>query len=187
MTNKLEPIVTDEGLILHDDKRVAAWVNTRCGGSAEITHRPYVAVGASDGNGGISAGCIIYQERDCDNEVSVACEDISSAKPRSLKAFFTYVFEDLKCGRLSAEIDDLNDRSIRQALMLGFKCEGAKRKPPDVPGEHIRVYGMLPSDCLWYRTKKEAAAAKANAQAQAKEEERLNDKLRRLQRADDSL
>lgn len=69
---------------------------------------------------------------------------------RGLWAIFHYVFEQLRCTRVSAMIPESNDKSIKLVEQAGFTLEASlARAAPG--GEDMKVFRMFREDCRWLK------------------------------------
>lgn len=66
-----------------------------------------------------------------------------------LRALFYYPFLQLHCRRVTALIDDDNERSLRLVEHCGFEQEGRMRHAT-ARGD-VLVYGLLKEHCRWLR------------------------------------
>lgn len=61
--------------------------------------------------------------------------------PRVIRALARYIFEQLKCRRVTARTAVSNDKAIRSLERLGFRREGIARQWFD--GEDAIIFGLL--------------------------------------------
>lgn len=66
-----------------------------------------------------------------------------------LNLLYDYIFEQLKCVRVTALIDASNETAIKQAERVGFQLEGRLREGAE-DGDKL-VYGMLKKDYRYGR------------------------------------
>lgn len=160
-----QPVVVD-GVLYNMDAAVAAWTNEQLGGGIVptlarafgvlqegISDIPTVAEIPSK----LIAGAYYFNHYDpadggvSDITVAVAVNDIAASRPEVFRAILMFPFGQLKCRRISAEIDLSNDRAVRQAQKLGFMLEGRKRKAGKLGGD-VGMFGLLPEECQFWRT-----------------------------------
>ena len=162
--------VIKDGLVYGADPEVALWTNDRLGGG--IVQQVYIAIGVLEDGWQpdavteetlpqmLKAGAFFWGHQDDDGVsdiyVTVCADDISTAKPHNFRAILDYPFGQLKCRRLSAEIDLANGRAVRQAQKLGFRLEGRKRRM-SADGGDVGMFGLLPEECPFWEDTHEAA------------------------------
>ncbi len=144
------------------DAEMAEWVQRRLGGA--LVEVPFIALGALDGNK-LIAGAYFWDHHDhrtglddvSDIYMAVAADDWKAARPHILRRLFEYPFGDLKCRRLSVEVDMSNERAVKQVQQLGFKLEGTKRRKGKGGGD-VGQFGLLPEECpIWMAGQEKAA------------------------------
>lgn len=81
-----------------------------------------------------------------DCEISCAAETSMAFRPHVVRAVFTYIFEQLECGRCTALTTKKNRRTRGFLEALGFKLEGCVRRGYDGKRDAL-VYGLLAEDC----------------------------------------
>lgn len=158
-----------DGVLYGADAEVCTWVNERMGGGLVPTMAVAFGVLDEGGEEGLApdnlptrliAGAYFFNHYDgdvSDITVSVAVDDIASARPAVFQRILAYPFGQLGVRRITAEIDQGNERAIRQAEMLGFKLEGLKRRMGKDGGD-VGVFGLLPDEArFWKRPAQEAA------------------------------
>lgn len=170
MTIKQVPIVKEEfrcegGVVTGASAQVALWVNRRLGRGLVLV--PAVAIGVVHPTlrdeqvdevnlpNQLLAGAIFYNYRNDDEGSEVYLTAYTDAAvtghPSVIRKVLEYPFERWKVRRLTAEINEGNTRSIRNAEMMGFKHEGTKRHAGGAGG-NILIYGLLPEECpIWTR------------------------------------
>jgi RimJ/RimL family protein N-acetyltransferase len=140
-----------DGLLYGADAHVATWVQERLGG--ELVKVPFVAFGVIEDNR-LVAGAYYHSWHDNNEQrdimIAVAIDD-AALKPETIARFLDYAFGQLKLPRITAQFSMANERAVQQAMKLGFKLEGRKRKcTPD--GGDVGVFGLLADECkIWQR------------------------------------
>lgn len=155
----------EDGVVTGADASVALWINQRLGGG--LVEVPFVAIGvvhpglADDQVDEVNlaeqlaAGVYFYNYRNdaggSEVYASVAADWFAAGHPQVIRKVLEYPFDRWKVKRITVEIDEANDRSIRQAEKLGFKLEGLKRRA-GANGGDVAIYGLLPDECpIWTR------------------------------------
>lgn len=124
--------------MVFDSDRVARWVFERLPSAKDSTD--YQAIGLERG-GKLVAGFVVNQFDGSDAQLTVAAlPGALWARTKYLRALAHYVFEQLKCSRVSVSVNHDNAKSLRAAERFGFVREGIKR--PD-----IVMLGMLREEC----------------------------------------
>lgn len=151
------PVCID-GVIYGCDAEVAAWMADKL--EDDLVEVPFVAMGVvlegSTPEGPLSkavelvAGAYFFNyEKDADVTAAVATDERLGNNLLSLRhairRVLLYPFRSLRVPRVSAEIDLSNERSIRNAQMLGFVIEGRKRKKGRFGGD-VAVLGLTEDD-----------------------------------------
>lgn len=159
--SKPQPAIID-GVLYGMDAEIAVWVNERMGGG--IVPTLFVGFGIlkeqapenfrkEDGQLDIVAGAYFHgwqhEGNVSDIMVTVAVDNIASAHPMTLRKVLEYPFGQLKCRRITAEIEMSNERSIRSAQKLGFQLEGRKRFMASDGGD-VGVFGLYPQTCPFW-------------------------------------
>jgi RimJ/RimL family protein N-acetyltransferase len=138
-------VITVEGGVLYGaDQIVARLVNEKCGGEFEPgVIQAALGILSSDG----LVGGVIFSNYmpGRDITISVAVEGKRLWRPHLLARCLAYPFWQLELPRVTAEIDAANERSLRNALKLGFIPEGRKR------GIDVCVMGLLRSEFPFQR------------------------------------
>lgn len=107
---------------------------------------PYYAIGFATNEGRVLAGFLFNDFNGSNIEMSIAIEPGGLHRP-ILKAVAEYVFDGLKCRRLSAKIKRSNKRALKAAYRFGFRYEGiSKHYFPD--SDAVRFF-MLREHCRW--------------------------------------
>lgn len=157
--------VIRDGLVYGADAEVATWCNMRLGGG--LVAQLFVAIGVLQEGVGpadvtaetlpdvLQAAAYFWGHQNDDDMSDICCavvsDNIETATPAKIRAVLDYPFGQLKCRRITAEIDLSNDRAVRQAQKLGFKLEGRKRRAA-AGGREMGVFGLLPDECpIWSR------------------------------------
>jgi len=160
----------EDGVVTGASAQVCLWVNTKLGNG--IVTVPAVGVGivhpdlrddqVDEANlmNQLAAGAMFFNYRNGEDgsEVyaSVFAEWAATGHPEVIRKVLEYPFGRWNVRRITAEIDEGNERSIRQAEKLGFKLEGLKRRAGRNGGD-IAIYGLLPDECPIWTRRKEAA------------------------------
>lgn len=168
--------VIKDGLIYGADPEVAQWTNDRQGGG--LVEQIFLAIGLledgwmpQDINEDtlpqiLKAGVFFWGHQSDDGVsdiyVTVSADDISVAKPATIRAVLNYPFGQLKVRRISAEVDLSNERAVRQVQKLGFKMEGRKRRMAAGGGD-VGTFGLLPEECPIWNMSNESTQAAPNA------------------------
>jgi hypothetical protein len=110
---------------------------------------PFVALGVVR-RGTLLGGFIYNEYRKHDIQLSAAFDRPGWALPGTLRALFSYPFNELGVARISA-VTSIKNKKARKALVdIGFSLEG--KHPKAISGlEDAVSYGMLRSDCKWIR------------------------------------
>jgi RimJ/RimL family protein N-acetyltransferase len=158
-----------DGVLYGFDSEVAVWVNERLGGGLVPTlYRAFgvLAEGITElpepGTlpGKLIAGAYFWGYTNeggySDIWVSVAVDDIASARPSVFRKILAFPFAQCGVRRISAEIDTFNTRAIEQAQKLGFKIEGTKRQMGP-GGRDVVLLGLLADECPFWQPSKAAA------------------------------
>ena len=125
------------------DREIIEWVSQRLENSA---FGPAKAIGlAKDGK--IIAGVVYHNYRLDGIEMSIATEDKHWANRNTIRTFFAYPFEQLKCNRVTALVREDNIKSRDMVNRLGFVKEGCLRKA--LQNKDLYIYGMLKEECKW--------------------------------------
>jgi RimJ/RimL family protein N-acetyltransferase len=123
---------------------VAAWVASKIKDMREPPQKDFEAVGvARDGR---LIGGVIYVEY---REVAPGEHDIRM-HCATLRAFFQYPFEQLRCCRVTGVVARANKRALDLNRRLGFKIEGCIRDGYGT-GKDGLLMGMLKDECVWIR------------------------------------
>ena len=130
-----------------DDKRVAEWVVENLRGATEF--KDCVAIGLEK-NGIMLAGCVYYNYRKHDIEMTIASISPRWATKKTIAIFLSYPFVQLKVARVTAIAAKANKRARKMLERLGFQLEGVARRGMDGEKDAC-IYGMLASECKWLR------------------------------------
>lgn len=125
---------------------------------------PYVTILAIDDEGRPRAGVLLNDYNGANVEITVRCDEIPL--PRSgLRVVFAYVFETLRCSRVTAHVRKGKGKNKlargRRAMMkrLGFEFESfSPRYWGNGEANGAYVYRMYPEDCPWLRRPKHEGA-----------------------------
>ena len=91
-----------------------------------------------------------------DIELNVIAQQENWASRDIFRVVSDYVFNQLKCARMSLTIPRGAKRTRDHALRVGFKMEGVRRKG-FYNGVDAIIYGMLKTECPFLSDRKEAA------------------------------
>lgn len=80
---------------------------------------------------------------------TVVSDDITTARPHSVKGILSYAFDELGVRHITVEIDHSNTRSARSARLLGFQMIGAKPGAGSDGGD-IEMFGLVKSWCPFF-------------------------------------
>ncbi|MCS5590724.1 MAG: GNAT family N-acetyltransferase [Candidatus Thioglobus sp.] len=98
--------------------------------------------------GNLVGGVVFSEYRIEDIVFSGAFEDKGCFTKRSLKIFFDYPFNQLKCHRVTAYTETDNNEANKLLIKLGFTNEGTMREISE-KGKDANIYGMLKRECTW--------------------------------------
>lgn len=136
------------GVLYGADEMVGEWVQRHLGGGAIAG--PFTALGVLGADGVLTFGALWFNQRDADVEVAMYATDIRPSMPALFRRILSHPFDALGAARVSAEIDEDNQRVIRFALGIGMKLEGRKRRAT-AEGKDKLIFGLLPEDCPFLR------------------------------------
>lgn len=109
-------------LLFDHDKTVAEWVGSKIG---KPFSDPYTAIGTLGKDGNLTGGAVFTNFTGTAIEISIAGRGVVC------RSFWTaaahYVFEQLKCTRLSIHTSRRNRRIKKMAHKFGFVFEGVSR------------------------------------------------------------
>lgn len=172
-----DPVCVD-GVLYNMHAEVGCWVQERLGGG--LVEVPFYALGIIyEGHNGdeiirrakagepvkLAAGAYFFNHQDHvngDTDVSdimaaVACESLEAARPDVIRRILDFPFGQLQCRRISFEIEEGNERAIRQVEKLGAELEGVK-KHMGSKGSDVMLFGLYRHRCpLWQPQMQEAA------------------------------
>ena len=126
------------------DKEVSEWVMAR-------TDADYFGECVTYGffkDNQIVGGAVFYDWRIEDIVFSGAFEDKACFTKTNIKKFFHYPFNQLRCHRVSAYTDVVNDKANSLLKRLGFVNEGCFREISS-KRQDANIYGMLKRECKW--------------------------------------
>lgn len=131
--------------VLYGEDAAVATVMHDILGDDGLMELPFHALGfVADGR--IVGGVYFFGHRpNADLEVCVAVKPGITLSKASIRQALTYPFKELSVPRLTAQIPAAKTAIIGQALRLGFRIEGTKRKG-DGQGGDVIVLGLLPSE-----------------------------------------
>jgi hypothetical protein len=160
-THRRNTLKCIKGVVYFADDIVARWVQERLGGNAVLV--PYVAIGivhpdikdeqVDDVNlpNMLTAGAFFWNHQPGnDIVVSVASDTFLSGRPQPIQDVLDYPFGVLDLKRLSAEIEETNTISIRNAEKLGFVLEGVK-KFAGSGGCDVMLFGLYRDGCKFWK------------------------------------
>lgn len=131
-------------LLYRHDEEIAEWVRLQLG--METGFGPSSAIGAVR-DGKLIAGVVYFCYRHPNIEMAIAAISPKWATKTTLKAFFDYPFNELKCNRVTVLVDSDNKEVRRFDERLGFVREGTLREAN--PNGDAEIYGMLKNECRW--------------------------------------
>lgn len=134
-------------LLLNHSRAIAEWVRAEMGLEG---FGPCQAIGVLDGTELICG--VVYSNYSGPNVMMT----IHATSPRWARrgiigAFFRYPFKQLGCSRVTAIVDEANERSLKLCLGVGFQPEGRMRKC--FPPRDGIVLGMTADECRWIKEK----------------------------------
>ncbi len=132
-------------LIWGHDAAVAEWVGARL----DIADFGLcVALGVVDRQGSLIGGCIFNNYRHPNIEATIATTSPRWCSRGVLSGIFAYPFRQLRCTRVTAITEVMNQPARAFLCRLGFQEEGTLRKA--FPGGiDAVVHGMLTEECRW--------------------------------------
>jgi hypothetical protein len=135
-------VIVVDGVLYGCDDMVARFVNEHCGGGFEVGNI-HAALGVLGSSGLI--GGVLFSNHIAGRDITITVASItpSCGHPRILARCLAYPFNQLGLGRVTAEIDESNQRSLRNARKLGFVEEGRKR------GSNVIVMGLLKNEFVF--------------------------------------
>jgi RimJ/RimL family protein N-acetyltransferase len=127
------------------DEAVARWV----GEQVRIADfGPYTAIGFINAAEELLGGVVYSNYRHPNIEATIATVSPKWCSRRVLSAIFSYPFFQLRCTRLTAVTEIMNQPARAFLCRLGFQEEGVLRKA--FPGGiDAVVYGLLAEECRW--------------------------------------
>ena len=132
-------------LLLGADEYVAEWV----GQQVKIADfGKCTTMGFLDQRGELLAGVVFNNYRAPNIEATIATISPRWCSRSALRTIFSYPFLQLRCTRLTAITEVMNQPARAFLCRLGFREEGTLRKlfPGAIDGV---VYGMLAEECHW--------------------------------------
>lgn len=115
-----------DGVLFGADALVARYVNDLMGQGFEVGTID-AALGILGPDGMIGGVLFSNHIAGKDITVTVVCESIMCGHPRIVARILSYPFVQLGLARVTAEIEAGNERSLRNAKLMGFVEEGRKR------------------------------------------------------------
>ena len=100
---------------------------------------------------GVLLGCMVYDNylpHLSNISVSIVITDKRCVRKQSIKRMLHYPFVELGVNRITANIDEKNEKSIKLCKQLGFKIEGVIREG-SLDCRNLLVFGMLRRECRW--------------------------------------
>lgn len=134
--------MTASRLIFDDKERVAAWVAERVGHIS--SWGDYYAMGA-ELNGELVSGIVLNGMTDSNATCHIAVSKPTRALSELLDHAFVYAFGQLKLRRLTAFIEEANDKSLKLNRHIGFVDEGVMRSA-GTGGQDIRIRVLWPQN-----------------------------------------
>jgi RimJ/RimL family protein N-acetyltransferase len=131
------------------DDAVGKWVHERTAGQWVPALASTIGVYKDER---IVAGVVFSQWTGPNIFVAVAVDDPRAVTRRFLYLCCWYPFEQLKCRRVTALVDEDNSRSISSVEHLGFTREATLVDA--APNGDVIVFRMLKRDCRWLHTLK---------------------------------
>jgi len=130
-------------LLIGDDEAIARWVGQRVGVD---DFGKCVTIGILSGDE-LIAGVVFNNYRPPGIEATIASTSPRWCNRATLAVIFGYVFDQLRCRRLTA-ITEATNQPVRAFLChLGFREEGLLRHG-FMTGD-AALYGMVREDCRW--------------------------------------
>lgn len=99
-------------------------------------------------NGQIEAAVAFFNYRWPDIEIAIVARSARWADRGIFRALANYVFDQLKCNRVTAIVDPGNRPVCKLLEGSGFVVEGVKRHA--LPNGDARIYGVLKAECKWH-------------------------------------
>lgn len=139
-------------LVFGEDERVARWASRqfgpRMGAFSAGFVQPFIAIGIQNEAGDLTGASILNNYDGRDIEITVIGRGMISRG--AFRALASYVFDQLRCVRVSATVRSDNASILRMAGRLGFKREGLIRKKYGACD--AVVLGLLKEECKnWIR------------------------------------
>lgn len=134
--------MTQTGLIFDDKERVATWVAERVGHMS--SWGDYYAMGA-ELNGELVSGIVLNGMTDSNAICHIAVSRPTKGLPALLDHAFVYAFGQLKLRRLTAFIEEANQKSLKLNRHIGFVDEGVMRSA-GTAGQDVRIRVLWPQN-----------------------------------------
>lgn len=132
---------------------VAAWVASKIKDMREPPQKDFEAVGVAR-DGRLIGGVIYVEYREVapgEHDIRMHCAgEPGWLNKATLRALFSYPFEQLKCVRVTGVVARANKRALDLNRRLGFKIEGCIRDGYGA-GKDGLLMGMLKDECAWIR------------------------------------
>ncbi len=130
-------------LLLYADAIVGRWMSEKMG---QTFIAPFTAIGILGWNGQLVGGMLFNQY--VEGDIEVTCYAPGRLHRGALKAGCAYVFDTLKCNRMSARTR-ASSLAVQVVLRkIGFQQEGTLREYY-TDGEDAVLFGMLKRECKW--------------------------------------
>lgn len=134
--------MTASRLVFDDKERVAAWVAERVGHLS--SWGDYYAMGA-ELNGELVSGIVLNGMTDSNATCHIAVSKPTRSLPELLDHAYVYAFSQLKLRRLTAFIEEANEKSLKLNSHIGFVDEGVMRSA-GTAGQDVRIRVLWPQN-----------------------------------------
>ena len=134
--------MTSSRLIFDDKERVASWVAERVGHLS--SWGDFYAMGA-ELNGDLVSGIVLNGMTDSNATCHIAVSKPTKSLSELLDHAFVYAFGQLKLRRLTAFIEEANEKSLKLNRHIGFVDEGVM-KSAGTGGQDIRIRVLWPAN-----------------------------------------
>ncbi len=130
------------------DEPIREWVSRELG-QEKLGGDKFATLGIMD-EGELIGGAIYHQYTGHMMEISLAAISPKWCSKKTLRAIFSYPFEQLGVTRMNAICDKKNKKIRKIMERIGFKQEGCLRKA--LPNGHDAIfYGMINTECKWIK------------------------------------
>lgn len=136
-------------ILVGADQLIAEMVAGRLPHMTARSFGPCTALGVVR-NGELVGGVVYHGYVVHDVQVSIAFDRPGWALPGTLRALFSYPFNQLGCRRMTAIVGRKNKRSRKLVLGLGFRLEGVHIKGLDGVQDAFS-FGLLKENCKWIK------------------------------------